>query len=47
MDNAEIMICGGREMAAGVEEALESILSATTISLAEIKNAHRYREDVY
>lgn len=47
LDNAEIMICGGREMAAGVEEALESILSATNMSLAEIKNAHRYRQDVY
>ncbi len=45
--DAEIMICGGREMAAGVEDALELILSATNMSLAEIKNAHRYREDVY
>ena len=47
MHNGEIMICGGKEMAEGVREALESILSATNMTLAEMKSAHRYREDVY
>lgn len=47
MHKGELMICGGREMAEGVREALEEILLTTNITLAEMKNAHRYREDVY
>jgi len=47
MQNAEVMICGGREMAKGVSEALEEILLATNMTLEEMKNADRYREDVY
>lgn len=34
-------------MAEGVRETLEEILLTTNITLAEKKNAHRYREDVY
>lgn len=44
---AQIMVCGGREMAAGVGEAFEAICEACETSLDELRFSGRYREDVY
>jgi sulfite reductase (NADPH) flavoprotein alpha-component len=46
-DGARIMVCGGREMAAGVSEALAEILAPTGPSLAELKVEGRYAQDVF
>jgi sulfite reductase (NADPH) flavoprotein alpha-component len=43
----EILVCGGRDMAKGVKQALEEILSPTGQTVATLKQAGRYREDVY
>lgn len=44
---ARIMVCGGREMARGVAEALEEILAPTGLTPAHLKAEGRYAEDVY
>ena len=44
---ARIMVCGGRDMAAGVREALTDILSKTGQSTANLQMEGRYVEDVY
>jgi len=44
---AQIMVCGGREMAAGVRETLAEMLSASGQSPATLKAEGRYAEDVY
>lgn len=44
---ARIMVCGGREMAAGVNEALTEILTPLDLSPALLKAEGRYVEDVY
>ncbi len=43
----EILVCGGRDMAKGVKQALDDILSSTGQNVAALKQAGRYREDVY
>ncbi|WP_212525475.1 PepSY domain-containing protein [Actibacterium sp. MT2.3-13A] len=44
---AQVMVCGGREMAAGVAEALADILAPAGLTPAMLKAEGRYAEDVY
>lgn len=44
---ARIMVCGGREMAAGVSAALADILAPAGLTPAVLKAEERYVEDVY
>jgi sulfite reductase (NADPH) flavoprotein alpha-component len=46
-EGARIMVCGGRDMAAGVREALAHILAPAGLSPAMLKAEGRYVEDVY
>ncbi|WP_019953304.1 PepSY domain-containing protein [Yoonia vestfoldensis] len=46
-DGARVMVCGGRDMAAGVTEALAEILAPSGLSPAVLKAEGRYVEDVY
>ncbi len=44
---AQIMVCGGRDMAAGVLEALNDVLAPIGMEPATLKIQGRYLEDVY
>ncbi|TIQ27793.1 MAG: N-acetylglucosamine transferase [Mesorhizobium sp.] len=44
---AKVMVCGGRQMAAGVAEAMARILGPLDLSPAILKEEGRYVEDVY
>jgi sulfite reductase (NADPH) flavoprotein alpha-component len=44
---ARVMVCGGRDMAAGVADALEEILAPMGLAPATLKAEGRYVEDVY
>ncbi|MBS0571925.1 MAG: PepSY domain-containing protein [Proteobacteria bacterium] len=44
---ARVMVCGGREMAAGVSAALGEILAPAGLSPALLKAEGRYAEDIY
>ena len=44
---ARVMVCGGRDMAAGVADALTEILAPTGFTPALLKAEGRYVEDVY
>jgi len=46
-DGARVMVCGGRDMAAGVADALAEILAPSGLSPATLKAEGRYVEDVY
>jgi sulfite reductase (NADPH) flavoprotein alpha-component len=46
-NGARVMVCGGRDMAAGVAQALEDILAPMDMSPAMLKAEGRYAEDVY
>nr|WP_319389160.1 PepSY domain-containing protein [uncultured Cohaesibacter sp.] len=46
-DGAQIMICGGREMAKGIEEAFMDVLKSSGMDLADLKKEGRYVEDVF
>jgi len=46
-DGAQILVCGGRGMAAGVAEALSDILAPQGLTPAILKAKGRYVEDVY
>jgi sulfite reductase (NADPH) flavoprotein alpha-component len=46
-DGARVMVCGGRDMAAGVTEALSDILAPAGLTPAALKAEGRYVEDVY
>jgi sulfite reductase (NADPH) flavoprotein alpha-component len=46
-EGARVMVCGGREMAAGVAEALADILAPSGLTPAALKAEGRYVEDVY
>jgi sulfite reductase (NADPH) flavoprotein alpha-component len=46
-DGARVMVCGGRDMAAGVAEALSDILAPAGLTPAALKAEGRYVEDVY
>lgn len=44
---AQVMVCGGREMAQGVREALTEILAPMGITPQSLKSGGRYAEDTY
>ncbi|WP_323783592.1 PepSY domain-containing protein [Thalassovita sp.] len=44
---ARIMVCGGRDMAAGVTDALADILAPVGLTPVALKSEGRYVEDVY
>jgi len=46
-DGAQVMVCGGRDMAAGVAQSITEILAGKGMSLATLKAEGRYAEDVY
>nr|WP_235868756.1 flavodoxin domain-containing protein [Phycocomes zhengii] len=46
-NGARVMVCGGRDMAAGVAEALAEILAPAGLTPAVMKAEERYVEDVY
>ncbi|MFN4281572.1 MAG: PepSY domain-containing protein [Alphaproteobacteria bacterium] len=46
-NGAHIMVCGGRDMAAGVMQALADVLEPTSLTPATLKAQGRYAEDVY
>lgn len=46
-DGAEVLVCGGRGMAAGVAEALGEILAPHGLTLQTLKAEGRYGEDIY
>lgn len=43
----QVLVCGGRDMAAGVAAALADILAPQGLSLASLKAEGRYAEDIY
>ncbi len=47
LDGARVMVCGGRDMAAGVAAALTDILAPTGLTPLALKAEGRYVEDVY
>lgn len=44
---AQILVCGGRDMAAGVARSLEAIIQPAGLELQTLKANGRYLEDVY
>jgi len=44
---AQILVCGGREMASGVIEAMSEVLAPINLQPATLKAQGRYAEDVY
>ncbi len=46
-DGAQIMVCGGRDMAAGVMAALAEVMAPLGLDPATLKARGRYAEDVY
>ena len=43
----QVLVCGGREMAAGVAQVLADVLAASGLTIAGLKAEGRYAEDVY
>jgi len=46
-NGAQILVCGGRDMALGVKQSLETVLANEKLSTAHLKSEGRYVEDVY
>jgi len=46
-NGAQVLVCGGRDMAAGVAEAMTDILASQGLTPAMLKSDGRYAEDVY
>lgn len=44
---AQVLVCGGREMASAVHAAIDRIVAPLAISVPVLKAEGRYREDVY
>jgi sulfite reductase (NADPH) flavoprotein alpha-component len=44
---AQVLVCGSREMAKGVMQALDEVLAPLNLSVPILKAQGRYREDVY
>ncbi|MDR6917104.1 sulfite reductase (NADPH) flavoprotein alpha-component [Pseudomonas sp. 3296] len=44
---AQVLVCGSREMAKGVMQALDEVLAPLNLSVLTLKAQGRYREDVY
>ena len=46
-EGAQVLVCGGRDMAAGVTDALADILAPAGLTPATLKAEGRYVEDTY
>jgi len=46
-NGAQILVCGGREMAQGIRSAIDAIITPLQTSVQALKAEGRYREDVY
>jgi sulfite reductase (NADPH) flavoprotein alpha-component len=46
-EGAQVLVCGGRDMAAGVTDALADILAPARLTPATLKAEGRYVEDTY
>lgn len=46
-DGAQILVCGSRAMATGIQQALDGILSSIHLDVRTLKLQGRYREDVF
>jgi sulfite reductase (NADPH) flavoprotein alpha-component len=46
-NGAQVMVCGGRDMAAGVMQAMADVLAPTGLTPVALKAQGRYAEDVY
>ena len=46
-NGAQIMVCGGRDMAKGVEQALRDIIAPLQLDITTLKKEGRYVEDVF
>ncbi|MGC8121042.1 PepSY domain-containing protein [Marinobacter sp. VGCF2001] len=44
---AQILVCGGRDMAAGVKQVFEEILRPLSLGVEDLREQGRYLEDVY
>ena len=44
---AQVMVCGGRDMAAGVARAIDTLVQPLGLDLATLRTEGRYLEDVY
>lgn len=44
---AQVLVCGGRDMAAGAARSLEAIIGPMGLNLQTLKSTGRYLEDVY
>lgn len=44
---AQILVCGGRDMASGVRQALNEVIESLGLDIATLQLEGRYREDVY
>lgn len=44
---AQVLVCGSRDMAKGVMQALDEVLAPLNLSVLTLKAQGRYREDVY
>ncbi|AGU53209.1 putative FAD/NAD(P)-binding oxidoreductase [Variovorax paradoxus B4] len=47
VQGAQVMVCGGRQMAEGVAHAWDRILEGSGLSVAQLRTQRRYVEDVY
>jgi sulfite reductase (NADPH) flavoprotein alpha-component len=44
---AQVLVCGSRDMASSVIQALDSVLAPMNLSVVTLKSQGRYREDIY
>lgn len=44
---AQVLVCGGRDMAAGVKQVFEEILRPLRMDVDQLRAEGRYLEDVY
>ena len=47
LQGGEFLICGGKAMSVGVQEALNVVLAPLKMSVGLLRSAGRYREDIY
>ena len=47
LQGGEFLICGGKAMSVGVQEALNTVLAPLGIDVNRLKSTGRYREDIY
>jgi sulfite reductase (NADPH) flavoprotein alpha-component len=46
-NGAQVMVCGGRDMAAGVMQAMVDVMAPIDLTPVSLKAQGRYVEDVY